>query len=141
MSSKFPSCRTYTDHFFWNKLKATQIIGCDNIVPPDQELDYLLSSITVVLDLNKRHYEDLQHYEDFIILHDFNESEHNRKMQSFLNQRGFKNTIKNKACFKSLDESYIDVILTSRPNYESVWIELTITIWWFIQCFSQPTLS
>ena len=97
-------------------------------MPPDQELDYLLSSITVVLDLNKRHYEDLQHYEDFIILHDFNESEHNRKMQSFLNQQGFKNTIKNKACFKSLDESYIDVILTSRPNYESVWIELTITI-------------
>ena len=135
MSSKFPSSRTYTDHFFWNKLKATQIIGRDNIVPPDQELDYLLSSITVVLDLNKRHYED------FIILHDFNESEHNRKMQSFLNQQGFKNTIKNKACFKSLDESYIDVIFTSRPNYESVWVELTITIWWFIQCFSQPTLS
>ena len=91
-------------------------------MPPDQELDYLLSSVTVVLDLNKRHYED------FIILHDFNESEHNRKMQSFLNQQGFKNTIKNKACFKSLDESYIDVIFTSRPNYESVWVELTITI-------------
>ena len=91
-------------------------------MPPDQELDYLLSSVTVVLDLNKRHYED------FIILHDFNESEHNRKMQSFLNQQGFKNTIKNKACFKSLDESYIDEILTSRPNYESVWVELTITI-------------
>ena len=60
---------------FWNKLKGTQIIGCDNILPPDQELDYLLSSVTVVLGLNKWHYEDLQHYEDFFILHDFNESE------------------------------------------------------------------
>ena len=82
-----------------------QIIGCDNILPPDQELDYLLSPVTVVLGLNKWHDEDLQHYEDFFILHDSNESE-----------QGFKNTIKNKTCFKSSEGSYIDLILTSRPN-------------------------
>ena len=64
----------------------------------------------VVLD----HY--LQHYEDFIILGDFNESEHSPKMQSFLNLQGCKNIIKNKTCFKSLEGSCIDLTLINKPN-------------------------
>ena len=46
-----------------------------------QKLDCFFSSITVVFD----HY--LQHYEDFIILGDSNESEHNLKIQFPLSQK------------------------------------------------------
>ena len=55
---------------------------------PDQNLDFFLSSITVALD----HY--LQYYEDFIKLGDFNKSEDNPEMQSFLSQQDYKNIIK-----------------------------------------------
>ena len=60
----------------------------------------------------------LQHCEYFIILGDSNESEHNPKMQSPLRQKSCKNTIKNKnkTCFKSMEGSCIDLILTSRPK-------------------------
>ena len=60
----------------------------------------------------------LQHCEYFIILGDSNESEHNPKMQSPLSQKSCKNTIKNKnkTCFKSMEGSCIDLILTSRPK-------------------------
>ena len=61
----------------------------------------------------------LQHYEDFIILGYFNESERNPKMQSFLSQPGCKNTIKNKTCFKSLEGSCI-VLTLSLVNYEGM---------------------
>ena len=37
-------------------------------------------------------------------------------MQSFLSKQGCKNIIKNKTCFKSIEGSCIDLILTSRPN-------------------------
>ena len=37
-------------------------------------------------------------------------------MRPSLSQQGFKNIIKNKTCFKSLEGSCIDLILTSRPN-------------------------
>ena len=38
------------------------------------------------------------------------------KNASILSQQGFRNIIKNKTCFKSMEGSYIDLILTSRPN-------------------------
>ena len=48
--------------------------------PPDQNLDYFLSSITGLLD----HY--LKSYEDFVIMRDFNANESNPAMETFLNQ-------------------------------------------------------
>ena len=50
------------------------------------------------------------------ILGDFNENEHNPKMQFFLSQQGCTNIIKNKTCFKSFQGPCIDLILTSEPN-------------------------
>ena len=60
--------------------------------PPDQTLDYFLSSITVFLD----HY--LKSYEDFVIMGDFNANESNPAMETFLNQHKCKNIIKSKTC-------------------------------------------
>ena len=107
--------------------------------PPNQNLHYFFSSIMVVLD----HY--LQHYEDFIILGDFNENEHNPKMQYFLNQQGCRNIMKNKTCFKSMEGLCTCLALTSMRNLHSILKcldqEWAIITWWFIQCLSQPTLS
>ena len=58
----------------------------------------------------------LQHYEDIIILGDFNENEHNPKMQYFLNQQGCRNIMKNKTCFKSLEGLYTCLTLSIMPN-------------------------
>ena len=91
-------------------LKLRKLLVVTTYRPLDQNLDYFLSSITAALD----HY--LQYFEDFSILADFIEREHNPKMQSFLSQQGCKNIIKNKTCFKSMEGSSIDVILSSRPN-------------------------
>ena len=71
---------------------------------------YFLSSITDLLD----HY--LKSYEDFIVIGDFNESETNPALDSFLDEQKCKNIIKNKTCFKSVKGSCIDLILTSRPS-------------------------
>ena len=69
-----------------------------------------MSSTTDLLD----HY--LKTYEDFIAIGDFNESETNPALDSFLDEQKCKNIIKNKTCFKSVKGSSIDLILTSRPS-------------------------
>ena len=66
-------------------------------------------SITDLLD------HHLKTYEDFIVIGDFNESETNPALDSFLDEQKCKN-IKNKTCFKSVKGSCIDLILTSRPS-------------------------
>ena len=78
--------------------------------PPDQNLDYFLSSITDLLD----HY--LTSYEDFVIMGDFNANESNPAMETFLNQHKCKNIIKSKTCYKSQEGSCIDLIITSRHS-------------------------
>ena len=55
-------------------LKYHKLLVLTKYQSPDRNFDNFLSSITVVLD----HY--LQHCEDYIILGDFNESEHNPKI-------------------------------------------------------------
>ena len=47
---------------------------------------------------------------------DFNVNESNPVMETFLNQHNCKNIIKNKTCYKSLEGSCIDLIITSRPS-------------------------
>ena len=78
--------------------------------PPDQNVDYFLSSITGLLD----HY--LTSYEDFVIMGDFNANESNPAMETFLNQHKCKNIIKSKTCYKSQEGSCIDLIITSRHS-------------------------
>ena len=95
------------------KVNITQkciFIGCDTIP--------VIRSKSLLLLIFNYHY--LHHYEVLIILGDFNESEHYPKMHSFLSQQGCKNIIKNKTCFKSMEESCINLILTSRTNLHQV---------------------
>ena len=90
-------------------LKQRKLLVVSIYRPPDQNLDYFLSSITSLLD----HY--LTIYKDFVIMGDFNVNESNPVMETFLNQHNCKNIIKNKTCYKSLESSCIDLIITSRP--------------------------
>ena len=91
-------------------LKQRKLLVVSIYRPPDQNLDYFLSSITNLLDTY------LKTYEDFIIMGDFNINESNPVMETFLNQNNCKNIIKSKTCYKSLEGSCIDLIITSRPN-------------------------
>ena len=91
-------------------LKQRKLLVISIYRPPDQKMVYFLSSITDLLD----HY--LKSYEDFIVIGDFNESETNPALDSFLDEQKCKNIIKNKTCFKSVKGSCIDLILTSRPS-------------------------
>ena len=67
--------------FFEISLKQRKLMVVTIYRPLDQNFDYYLSSSTVVIDHN------LQHYKDYIIFGEFNESELNSKMQSFLSQK------------------------------------------------------
>ena len=78
-------------------LKQRKLLVVSIYRPPDQNLDYFLSSITGLLD----HY--LKSYEDFVIMGDFNANESNPAMETFLNQHKCKNIVKSKRCYKSQD--------------------------------------
>ena len=91
-------------------LKQRKLLVVSIYRPPDQNLDYFLSSITGLLD----HY--LKSYEDFVIMGDFNANESNPAMETFLNQHKCKNIIKSKTCYKSQEGSCIDLIITSRHS-------------------------
>ena len=79
---------------------------------PDQKIRYLFASITNLLD------EYFMLYKDFIIIDYFNEQENNPPKESFENQQKCKKChqayISNS--FKSVEESSIDVIITSRTS-------------------------
>ena len=68
-------------------LKQCKLLVVSIYWPPDQNLDYFLSSITGLLD----HY--LTSSEDFAIMGDFNANESNPAMETFLNQHKCKNII------------------------------------------------
>ena len=87
-------------------LKQRKLLVVSIYRPPDQNLDYFLSSITSLLD----HY--LTIYEDFVIMGDFNINESNPVMETFLNQHNCKNIIKIKTCYKSLEGSCINSTYT-----------------------------
>ena len=83
-------------------LKQRKLLVVSIYRPPDQNLDYFLSSITGLLD----HY--LKSYEDFVIMGDFNANESNPAMETFLNQHKCKSIVKSKTCYKSQEGSCID---------------------------------
>ena len=91
-------------------LKQGKLLVVSIYRPPDQNLDYFLPSITGLLD----HY--LKPYKDFVIMGDFNANESNPAMETFLSQHKCKNIIKSKTCYKSLEGSCIDLIITSRHS-------------------------
>ena len=66
-------------------LKQRKLLVVSIFRPPDQNLDYFLSSIAGLLD----HY--LNSYEDFVIMGDFNANESNPAVETFLNQHKCKN--------------------------------------------------
>ena len=88
-------------------LKQRKLLVVSIYRPPDQNLDYFLSSITGLLD----HY--LKSYEDFVIIGDFNANESNPAMETFLNQHKCKNIIKSKTCYKLQEGSCIDLIIAA----------------------------
>ena len=61
-------------------LKQRKLLVASIYRPPDQNLDYFLLSITGLLD----HY--LNSYEGFVIMGDFNATESNPTIETFLNQ-------------------------------------------------------
>ena len=92
-------------------LKQHKLLVVSIYRPPEQNLDYFLSSITGLLD----HYLT-KSYEDFVIMGDFNANESNPAMETFLSQHKCKNIIKSKTCYKSQEGSCIDLIITSRHS-------------------------
>ena len=91
-------------------LKQRKLLVVSIYRPPDQNLDYFLSSITGLLD----HY--LKSYKDFVIIGDFSANESNPAMETFINQNKCKNISKSKTCYKTQEGSCIDLIITSRHN-------------------------
>ena len=85
-------------------IEAIATIGCDNLLAA-------ISMSWLLLVFNCDCTWPLLNY-----FGDFHESEHNPKNQSCLSHQDCKNIIKNKTCFKSLEGSSINLILTSRPN-------------------------
>lgn len=79
---------------------------------PDQKIRYLLASITNLLD------EYFVLYKDFIIIDYFNEQENKPPKESFENQQKCKrcHQVYISNSFKSVEESSIDVITTSRTS-------------------------
>ena len=71
-------------------LKQCKLLVVSIYRPPDQNLDYFLSSITGLL----RFTYYLKSYEDFVIMGDFNATESNPVMETFLNQHKCKNIIR-----------------------------------------------
>ena len=51
---------------------------------------------------------------------DFNATESNPAMETFLTQLKCKNIIKSKICYKSQEGSCIDLIIKSRPNLHHI---------------------
>ena len=91
-------------------LKQCKLLVVSIYRPPDQNLDYFLSSITGLLDY---YYKS---YEHFVIMGDFNANESNPSMETYLNQHKCKNIIKSKTCYKSQEGFCIDFIIKSRHS-------------------------
>ena len=75
--------------------------------PPKQKIDYFLDSLSEGLDFYSKNYENI------CIIGDFNATPSNPHLLKFFEDQNLKNLIKNPTCFKSLQGSTIDLILTN----------------------------
>ena len=85
------------------------LYGCYR--PPRQSNDYFLHNLGNALDKFSKTYSN------FLLVGDFNAEESNSSMAEFLNNYGAKNIVKEKTCFKSLNNpSCIDLFITNKPR-------------------------
>ena len=77
--------------------------------PPNQNHDYFLCQLKIVLDTY------LCLYQDFILIGDFNLQPHDTILKNFLESYNCVNLIRSPTCYKSLSNpSCIDLIITNR---------------------------
>ena len=77
--------------------------------PPSQSDDYFFNSIGDGIDLYQ--------YDNFLLVGDYNAQEFEPRFRDFLIEYDIKNIVKQKTCFKSLENpSCIDLFLTNRPR-------------------------
>ena len=75
--------------------------------PPKQKIDYFLDSLSEGLDFYSKNYENI------CIIGDFKATPSNPSLIQFFENQNLKNLVKNPTCFKSLQGSTIDLILTN----------------------------
>ena len=75
--------------------------------PGKQNINYFLNSLSEGLDFYSKYYENI------CILGDFNATPSNPHLTLLLENQNLKSMIKNTTCFKSLNGSAIDLILTN----------------------------
>ena len=79
--------------------------------PPLLSLNYFLDHLSNVLDKYAIDYENI------VLMGDFNASSAELDKNSFLSNYDFSSLIKSPTCYKSIEGSCIDLILTNRKNY------------------------
>ena len=92
-------------------LRKTKWLLCGCYRPPRQSNDYFLHHLGNALDNFSKTYSK------FLLVGDFNAEESNSSMEEFLNNHGAKNIVKEKTCFKSLNNpSCVDLFITNKPR-------------------------
>ena len=91
-----------------NKIKWL-VCGCYH--PPSESDEYFFYHLGKVLDdFSTKH-------DGFVLLGDFNVQENETILSEFLNAYNAKNIVKNKTCFKSIENpSCVDLIVTDKPG-------------------------
>ena len=91
-----------------NKIKLL-FSGC--YYPTSQSDEYFFYHLGKVLD------NFSTKYDHFILLGDFNVQENETILSEFLNEHNTKNIVKNKTCFKTIENpSCVDLIMTDKPG-------------------------
>ena len=88
--------------------------------PPSQDAAYFLSCLSDLLDF--------YHYDRSIIIGDFNLEPENSLLSSFLDSHVLHNHVDFKTCFKSLEGSCIDLILSNRKHCLRAFLILALVI-------------
>ena len=91
-----------------NKIKW---LVCGYYHPPSQSDEYFFYHLRKVLD------NFSTKYDCFVLLDDFDVQENETIFSEFLNAYNAKNIVKNKTCFKSIENlSCVDLIITDKPG-------------------------
>ena len=92
-------------------LRKSKLLLCGCYHPHKQSNDYFLHHLGNALDKFSKTYSN------FLLVGDFNAEESNSSMAEFLNNYGAKNIVKEKTCFRSLNNpSCIDLFITNKPR-------------------------
>ena len=92
-------------------LRKTKWLLCATYHRPSQTDGYFFDHLERALDI----YTDF--YNNFLLIGDFNCEETEPQLSDFLNQYNAKNLVKEKTCFKSIDNpSCIDLFITNKSS-------------------------